>query len=222
MSLVESILVFQGKYNGKDRFGKTLAGLIKFWSYFSKQNKVAEDLTARLLKLAAAISQARKLFRFGNSVNDANNAKAQLFKYYNGSGDLWTLVALNRSLFMILYLLFEHQSILSKLGVLVGKDAVALERRSAAFWAVALFCGLISELRNHNQITERAQGGADQRKVAADLLKSRLALTKNVFDLTVAFNTANFVNLNDAIIGFANTLSGSIGIWEIWEWKPAK
>jgi peroxin-11B len=210
---LQQILKFLAMTSGKDKVAKIVQYGARLLAAFLRDQTPKPALLGRIEKLGAAVTSGRKVFFFGNEIQELNTARSQ-YKVIANGGDLSTLLSFARSLCMSLYWVLDHVAWLDKIGFLEYKST-RLQKLSATFWFFGVVFTLILDTRKYQSLTQTHRT-PDSREIRA---QQQVLLWKNFrgfCDLVTSAAAAELYSFADKKVALAGVISALIASWEIW------
>lgn len=240
--LATNIIKLTAQSNGRDKIFRTVQYGSKLVGWYLKEKLQDKDITIeKLKKLEASLSMARKLLRFGKSLDFIQGA----LKTIQHPDTVIRLTVTLSKLAQAVYLIFDHITYANTVG-LISVDKKKYSEISARFWLFSLMLNLIrnfyevwqiilqeikiqeSQVQKgdymngesiHKNKTKTTQRGilVLAKKCMVNNKPEMLDLVKNLCDLVLPMSTLGQINTSQGTQGLLGLVSSIIGIVTLWD-----
>eukprot|EP00397_Hematodinium_sp_SG-2012_P042588 GEMP01047144.1.p1 GENE.GEMP01047144.1~~GEMP01047144.1.p1 ORF type:complete len:216 (+),score=38.57 GEMP01047144.1:35-682(+) len=205
--VVEEFLNFVGNAEGRDKFGKFIQFLARWYSDVARKVFDNVELGQQCENFWRAMLDGRRLQWFGKSLAEWKTVRATLDNK-GLSPEVRTLHALARFGFCLRWAV-ENVMILYKLKVLTGVKWQDLNKKAKRIWMASIICGILSECCKFSQACTKDD----------DAAKKKAAVTTicHIGDMGVPLAIGFDVALSDGVIGFGHMVAASIQSYNIFQ-----
>jgi len=222
---VTHYLKFVSTTVGRDKLLRTLQYFSRFYAwYLYRTNKPASSI-APFEAVKKSFGQARKILRFGKSIEHFKAAAILVDTKGGDSGDrILRNAAIGRQLGYAGYLTFDSITLVDALGVRKFEAAKRLSQEAARCWFAGLSCSVFASayalylLREKEAKLSKEDGESvvEGKKIQKDRAALHLQLVSDLCDMSVPTSALGWLELDDGIVGLAGTVSSLIGVYGQW------
>jgi len=203
---MDQFLEFVGKAEGRDKFGKLIQFIARFWCDVARKGLGQEEFGQQCEFFWRQMLDARRMQWFGKSFAEWKTVMTTLDNK-SLQPEVRVLHAAARFLFCIRWAI-ENVMILYKIKALTGRKWQDLNRTAKRVWSAAIICGIATEICKMKRHLENSDS-AGQKKAA-------ITIVQHCGDACVPLVIGYDVPLSDGVVGFGHAVAASIQSYNLW------